>query len=53
MKQSNESKSQAGRKRYSKNINRIADKPQLSKHERWEMRERAKIILEALRKDPL
>jgi hypothetical protein len=53
MKQSNEQKSQFGQKRYEKNKNRILDKPHMSKHERWEMRERAKIILEALRKDPL
>jgi hypothetical protein len=53
MKQSNEQKSQSGQKRYEKNKNRISDKPHMSKHERWEMRERAKIILEALRKDPL
>jgi hypothetical protein len=53
MKQSNEQKSQSGQKRYEKNKNRILDKPHMSKHERWEMRERAKIILEALRKDPL
>jgi hypothetical protein len=53
MKQSNEQKSQAGQKRYNKNANRIADKPKMSKHERWEMRERAKIIREALTKDPL
>jgi hypothetical protein len=53
MKQSNESKSQAGQKRYSKNINRVADKPKLSKHEKWEMRERARIIVEALTKDQL
>ena len=53
MKQSNNKKSQSGQKRYSKNINRIADKPKMSKHERWEMRERAKIIREALTKNPL
>jgi hypothetical protein len=53
MKQSNEQKSKSGQKRYNKNINRIADKPHISKHEKWEMRERAKIILEALRKNPL
>jgi hypothetical protein len=53
MKQSNESKSHSGQKRYNKNINRLSDKPKLSKHEKWEIRERAKIIFEALRKDPL
>jgi ribosomal protein L44E len=53
MKKSNDSKSQYGQRRYNKNINRIADKPKLSKHEKWEIRERAKIVLEALRKDPL
>ena len=53
MKQSNDSKSQSGQRRYNKNINRLADKPHLSKQEKWEIRERAKIILEALKKDPL
>jgi hypothetical protein len=53
MKQSNDKKSQSGQKRHNKNADRIADKPYMSKHERWEMRERAKIILEALTKDPL
>jgi hypothetical protein len=53
MKQSNDKKSQYGQKRQIKNADRIADKPKISKHERWEVRERAKIILEALRKNPL
>jgi len=51
MKQSNEQKSQAGQKRYEKNKNRISDKPHMSKHERWEARERLRIIVEALGKD--
>jgi hypothetical protein len=46
MRQSNESKSESGQKRYEKNKNRMSDKPHLSKHERWEMRERLRIIAE-------
>jgi hypothetical protein len=47
MKQSNHQKSETGQKRYEKNKERILDKPHLSKHERWEMRERLRIIEEA------
>ena len=51
MKQSNEQKSQTGQKRYEKNKNRISDKPHMSKHERWEMMERLRIISKAFGKD--
>jgi hypothetical protein len=53
MKQSNEQKSQSGRKRYEKNKDRLSDKPSMSKQERWEARERLRIISQALSKDPL
>lgn len=48
MKQSNDSKSESQRKRAEKNKERIADKPYLSKQEKWEIRERLRIISEAL-----
>jgi hypothetical protein len=50
MKQSNDNKSETQRKRAEKNKNRISDKPHLSKHERWELRERLRIISESLSK---
>ena len=50
MKQSNNNKSETQRKRAEKNKNRISDKPHLSKHERWEFRERLRIISESLSK---
>jgi hypothetical protein len=50
MKQSNANKSETQRKRAEKNKNRISDKPHLSKHERWELRERLRIISESLSK---
>lgn len=48
MKQSNQNKSETQRKRSEKNRERISAKPHLSKHEKWEMRERVRIISEAL-----
>ena len=51
MKQSNESRSETQRKRSEKNKDRLADKPHLSKHERWEIKERLRIISEALSED--
>jgi hypothetical protein len=50
MKQSNDNKSETQRKRAEKNKNRMSDKPYLSKHERWELRERLRIISESLSK---
>lgn len=50
MKQSNDNKSETQRKRAEKNKERISDKPHLSKHERWELRERLRIISESLSK---
>jgi hypothetical protein len=47
MKQSNEQKSKSGQKRYQKNKNRILDKPHMSKHERWELMERLRILSQA------
>jgi len=48
MKQSNDSRSESQRRRAEKNKDRIADKPSLSKQEKWEIRERLRIISEAL-----
>jgi len=48
MKQSNDKRAEIQRKRAEKNKERISAKPQLSKHERWEMAERLRIIQEAL-----
>lgn len=48
MKQSNDKRAESQRKRAEKNKERISAKPQLSKHERWEMAERLRIIQEAL-----
>jgi hypothetical protein len=50
MKQSNDNRSESQRKRSNKNRERIAEKPHLSKHEKWEQRERLRIIHEALSK---
>lgn len=50
MKQSNSSKSESQRKRAEKNKERLSNKPHLSKHEKWEMRERLRIISETLSK---
>lgn len=47
MKQSNKNRSDSQRKRSEKNNERIAKKPHISKHQKWEMRERLKIISEA------
>jgi hypothetical protein len=47
MKQSNEQKSKSGQKRYQKNKNRILDKQHMSKHERWELMERLRILSQA------
>ena len=52
MKQSNENRSESQRKRAEKNKERISAKPRLSKHERWEMAERLRIIQEALMPKP-
>jgi glycerol-3-phosphate cytidylyltransferase-like family protein len=52
MKQSNQQKTNSGQRRYEKNKNRISDKPHMSKHERWEMMERLRIITEALSGNP-
>ena len=51
MKQSNEIRSETQRKRSEKNKDRLADKPHLSKHERWEIRQRLRIISEAFSDD--
>lgn len=51
MKQSNDNISETKRKRSEKNKDRLADKPHLSKHERWEIRERLRIISEAFSDD--
>jgi len=48
MKQSNNKRAESQRKRSEKNKGRISAKPQLSKHERWEMAERLRIIQEAI-----
>ncbi len=48
MKKSNIVRSESQRKRSEKNQERISDKPQLSKHEKWELKERFRIISEAL-----
>lgn len=48
MKQSNKNRSERQRKRSLKNKKRLSDKPHLSKHERWEARERIRIISEML-----
>lgn len=48
MKKSNTVRSESQRKRSEKNQERISDKPKLSKHEKWELRERFKIISNAL-----
>lgn len=48
MKQSNNKKSESQRRRAEKNRERISDKHYLSKHEKWEIRERLRIISEAL-----
>lgn len=48
MKQSNNTRSETQRKRSEKNKDRISDKPHLSKHEKWEIRERLRIISEAI-----
>jgi len=50
MKQSNKNKSNSQRKRSEKNKVRISKKPHLSKHEKWEERERLRIIYDALSK---
>lgn len=50
MKQSNENKSDRQRKRSEKNKERLSDKPHLSKHEKWEIRERLRILSEAMSK---
>lgn len=50
MKQSNNNKSNRQRKRSLKNKDRIADKPHLSKHEKWEIKERLKILSDAYSK---
>ena len=50
MKRSNDNKSETQRKRAEKNKERISDKPYLSKHQRWELRERLRIISESLSK---
>lgn len=44
MKKSNKARSTAGQKRYRKNKARKSDKVSLSKQERFEKRERAKIL---------
>jgi hypothetical protein len=48
MKQSNENRSERQRKRSLKNKERLSDKPYYSKHEKWEMAERIRIISDAL-----
>lgn len=48
MKQSNDKRSARQRKRSKKNQERLASKPHMSKHEKWELKERIKIISEAL-----
>lgn len=48
MKQSNDKRSESQRKRAEKNKERIADKTHLSKHEKWEIKERLRIISEAM-----
>jgi signal-transduction protein with cAMP-binding, CBS, and nucleotidyltransferase domain len=53
MKKANDDISQYKQKRYQKNKDRILDKPHLSKQEKWELRERLRIISEAFSKDPL
>lgn len=50
MKQSNSKRSQSQRKRAEKNKDRVSNKPHLSKHERWELRERLRIVSESLSK---
>ena len=50
MKQSNENRSESQRKRAEKNKERISDKPHLSKHERWELKERLRILSETFSK---
>lgn len=50
MKKVNDDISKAKQKRYEKNKDRIADKPHMSKHEKWELRERLRIISEAFSK---
>lgn len=50
MKQSNDNKSDRQRKRSLKNKDRIADKPHLSKQEKWEIKERMKILSQAYSK---
>lgn len=52
MKKSNLIRSESQRKRSEKNQERISDKPRLSKHERWEMAERLRIIQEAMMPKP-
>ncbi len=52
MKKSNIVRSDSQRKRSEKNQERISDKPRLSKHERWEMTERLRIIQEAMMPKP-
>lgn len=48
MKKSNTIRSESQRRRSEKNQERMADKPKLSKHEKWELRERFRIISDAL-----
>lgn len=48
MKKSNVVRSESQRKRSEKNQERISNKPYLSKHEKWENAERARIVNEAL-----
>lgn len=52
MKQSNDNRSESQRRRAKKNKERMSAKPQLSKHERWEMAERLRIIQEAMMPKP-
>jgi len=50
MKQSNDQKSERQRKRAKKNQERLSDKPHLSKHERWEIKERLRILADTYSK---
>lgn len=48
MRQSNDIRSESQRQRYDKNKKRISDKHYLSKQQKWEIKERLRIISEAL-----
>jgi len=48
MKKSNNNRSKSQKKRAEKNQKRLSDKTRLSKQQRWEMRERVRILSETL-----